>query len=245
MKPTRYHFSVLTSTNEFAKELLKTEQLVVVTADFQTQGRGRKNNVWIGDFGANVYYSFGIRYDKEKSFNEVAYLQALGSLASLNVLKKEAPDIEFCLKYPNDVIAKTTKSENRKISGILVEHQFWGELCKSSVIGIGINVNQTYFDKDLEKIATSLKLLNKNIEVESVIENLTNEIMNLLSESPNLVLSEWKAKLNIIGKVVYLADRNLFLKVKGFDDVGRLVGETIDTNEIIYVSDSESLRYEI
>jgi biotin-(acetyl-CoA carboxylase) ligase len=53
--PIEFHLPRVTSTNDYARELLRTYPYVLVSAQHQTAGRGRKGRAWIGDHGANIY----------------------------------------------------------------------------------------------------------------------------------------------------------------------------------------------
>ena len=70
------------------------------------------------------------------------------------------------IKWPNDILIG-----NKKICGILIENTLAGQHIKSSIIGIGLNVNQIDFDKNLN--ATSLKKeTGNNINTKDVLHNL-------------------------------------------------------------------------
>lgn len=244
MEIVRFHYERITSTNDFAKELLLHHNFVVVTADYQTQGRGRNKNIWEGSFGLNVYFSFGIKYQNLRQVEEVAYLQGLGALATIYSLREIASDISFVLKYPNDVYAKCSDCVFRKISGILVEHQFLGEFCSSSVIGIGINVKQTKFPDDLQNRATSLKLLGKEASPEQVTEILIAQIQKYFQLYPHEIKSLWESELKLAGKKVKVISTNQTFIAEGLDSLGRLVGKT-SKNEVVVVTDGDSVAYEL
>jgi prevent-host-death family protein len=63
----------------------------------------------------------------------------------------------------------------------LVEHSFSGSSCQSSVIGIGVNINQSEFPEELIDIATSIKALGYNFECFKILPNLIDNILNFLS----------------------------------------------------------------
>ncbi|MBC8308598.1 MAG: biotin--[acetyl-CoA-carboxylase] ligase, partial [Pelagibacterales bacterium] len=74
------------------------------------------------------------------------------------------------IKWPNDIL-----SAQKKISGILIENNIKGDEFKNSIIGIGLNVNQTRFMNIAN--ATSIKLItNKEIRIEEVLDKLINNI---------------------------------------------------------------------
>jgi BirA family transcriptional regulator, biotin operon repressor / biotin---[acetyl-CoA-carboxylase] ligase len=127
-------FYQIASTN-----LLLREQSVqrpihahVVFAEYQTEGRGRGNNVWLGAPGAGLYVSIGWHFDSVP-----ASLSAL-SLATGVVLAEALADCGadgVRLKWPNDLV-----HDSAKLGGILIESR--GQLAGAVdvIIGIGINV---------------------------------------------------------------------------------------------------------
>jgi len=138
------------STNSFLKELISNEDVAdytVVVAECQTQGRGQMGTVWDSETGKNLMFSLF----KDLSIHDVDfpfYISMAISLAILKALKSlNIPDLH--IKWPNDIL-----SADKKICGILIENVIKNKL-NSTIIGIGVNVNQTKF-KNLPK-ASSLK----------------------------------------------------------------------------------------
>lgn len=244
-QPKRFHFDILTSTNDYAKVLLEKEDFIVVTANYQTHGRGRNDNVWEGEYGKNLYYSFGIKFNKFFCPEEVFYLQGLGSLAVLDTLKELAPQQHFLLKYPNDVYALSFDGDFRKISGILVEHLFIGELCQSSIVGIGINVKQTNFPVFQQNQAISLAMLRESIEIEDIVDALTDKIIDFLNIDTKKIIKDWQSKLKLIGKRIELLGKTGDFLVRGFDSFGRLLILDNQTLEEFVVDNINLIRYEL
>ncbi|NUY82131.1 biotin--[acetyl-CoA-carboxylase] ligase [Flavobacterium sp. MAH-1] len=130
------------STNDYLKDLSKTQNLsdfTVVTAEIQTSGRGQRGTVWNSEPGKNLTMSVFVRV----SMNDASELFALNALVALSVLEtlnaSKIPGLS--LKWPNDIM-----SGRKKIGGILIENNVKTATEFDSVIGIGLNVNQTAFD---------------------------------------------------------------------------------------------------
>lgn len=245
MEPKRFHFDIVTSTNDYVKELLFEEEFVIVTANYQTQGKGRNNNVWIGDYGKNLYCSFGIRFKNLLPPQNILHFQSLSALAVLKTLQELCLKQRFVLKYPNDIYALDSKGEFRKISGILVEHSFVGELCQSVIIGIGINVWQIEFPNFENNNPTSLALMGEFIEIEHIIQKLTQKVIQYIAEEPKKIISEWQNHLNIIGKKIKILGKDGKFFVDGFDSFGRLIVSNIHTSEVTLIDNGDSIRYEL
>lgn len=240
----QYHFPQIDSTNDFAKELLKTEKEVIVTADFQTKGRGRSSRVWLGDYGNNIYFSYGINHNYIPVLDNIILYQIVGCLAVKSLLVVETKMDIFKLKYPNDVLAIDKTKNFKKISGILAEHSFSGNECTSTIIGIGINVNQkTFMTNELQNNATSLNLLGFDCKIENLIDKLTDQLKYWLNKDSKSIFNVWKEELNIIGKIVKIVGSEDNWQIDSILDDGRLLAINISTKEQKKIDNGDSVRY--
>ncbi|MGZ3864817.1 MAG: biotin--[acetyl-CoA-carboxylase] ligase [Bacteroidia bacterium] len=157
------------STNTHAMDLIRqggVTEGTVVWALYQSSGRGQQGNTWVAEGGKNLTFSLVIHptfLPADKQF----YLSKITSLAVLGMLTEYLPasHYDIQIKWPNDVLV--TK---QKIAGILIESILRGVSVQSSVIGLGLNVNQQSFP-ELKRKATSLQiLLNKEFELKAVLE---------------------------------------------------------------------------
>ncbi|XOB40235.1 MAG: biotin--[acetyl-CoA-carboxylase] ligase [Candidatus Nealsonbacteria bacterium] len=167
MKIKRY--KRVSSTNTLVKKL-KPEPWLVVLAQEQTAGYGRKKNYWFSPKGG-LYFSIIL----PKS--TIDDLQTLTLLAAFVVAKviKERFKMEPFIKLPNDVYLN-----QKKIAGILTETVVGSDV-KFSIMGIGLNTNIDTFPKELENIATSLKIeLGKRIDNEKVLKEIVKYIKKQL-----------------------------------------------------------------
>lgn len=143
--------NVVDSTNNFAANLLKSGEIVhgtVILADEQSAGRGQRGATWQSTGGLNLIFTTFVECDNLTVKNAVALNQWV-ALSLVHLL--ESIGIECKIKWPNDIYVG-----NKKIAGILIENQVLNEAIKSSIIGIGLNVNQQEFG-DLN--ATSIQLI--------------------------------------------------------------------------------------
>ena len=155
------------STNQFLKTLSKEtdlENFTVVYANSQTKGKGQMGATWVSEPGKNLTMSILIKNLLTEN-NQIFDLNVVVACSIFEVLQSlKIPNIS--IKWPNDMMA-----DNKKIGGILIENIIKTEQI-ISIVGIGINVNQTNF-LDLPA-ASSLKCVT-NITFE------INEIMLLIS----------------------------------------------------------------
>ena len=128
------------STNTYAMDLLsKTnppEGTCIIT-DFQTVGRGQIGRTWQSEREKNLLVSY-IFYPKQLIAIDQFYLNMVASLALVGTITKLGIPVK--IKWPNDIYYN-----DYKITGILIQNVLYGSIIKSTVVGIGLNVNQTEF----------------------------------------------------------------------------------------------------
>ncbi len=171
--------NAIPSTNTFLKEQALKKELddfTVIVAQNQEQGRGQMGAVWQSEPGKNLTFSIFKRVEgleATKGFN-LNILVSLGIYRALQTL--QIPDLH--IKWPNDIL-----SGNHKICGILIENILKGKHINGSVIGIGLNVNQTTFT-NLPKVSSLKNLTGKVHDLDEVLVLLLEklkEVFNLCS----------------------------------------------------------------
>lgn len=129
------------STNNYTAIVVKegkAEHGTVILAVEQYAGRGQRNAEWLANAGENLTFSIfwnEVNLSVEKQFCITRFI----SLALLELLRKF--EIDAKIKWPNDIYVG-----DKKIAGVLIENQLQGSNIRSSIIGIGLNVNQNNFD---------------------------------------------------------------------------------------------------
>ncbi len=126
------------STNSYIlKNFSALKMPVCVMASYQTRGRGQGNNNWISEKNRNLLFSLGF----EPAFlrpQESFYISRTASIAIAEFSRSFLPDVT--IKWPNDILCN-----NKKIAGILIENTFFGNTIAKSIVGAGVNLNQTEF----------------------------------------------------------------------------------------------------
>lgn len=138
------------STNNYAAMLISNDNAVhgtVILADEQTAGRGQRGMKWQSESGSNLLMSIILKHDN-LSVDRQFLLTQVASLSVVDLLRKIG--LSAHIKWPNDIYVG-----DRKICGMLIENNLSGAVIRSSIVGIGLNVNQFYFDLTT---ATSIKL---------------------------------------------------------------------------------------
>ncbi len=134
------HLESVDSTNNYAATLIsegKADHGTVIMADDQFAGRGQRGAEWRVKPGQNLTFSL-ILFPDNLSVSEHFVLSQVTALALHDLLRKFG--ISAHVKWPNDIVV-----DERKIAGVLIENQLRGSRISSSIIGVGINVNQTEF----------------------------------------------------------------------------------------------------
>ncbi len=215
------------STNTHASRLLRMKKLpegTVILADNQTNGRGQSGNAWESEPGKNLTFSVVIYptcIEIEKQF----YISMSISNGIIDFLQENK--IPSTIKWPNDICAG-----NSKIAGILIENTLSGNLLQSSVIGVGLNVNQHAFRKELGNVTSMYNLNHRefdlNRSLESILEKLNNWIDKLYGKAYGniknnylnnlMALNEWRTYNDVSGKlegmIVDVADSGLLMVKK-------------------------------
>ncbi len=235
------------STNDLAKTLnrkgLCTNGMVIF-AENQTQGRGQQGTSWIAEPRQNLTFSIVLRLSEFPLANQFLFNKAL-SIHLLGFLRTNFSTYTdvFHIKWPNDVYLN-----GKKIAGMLLENSLSGSRISSSIVGIGLNVNQQTFKFTN---ASSLSLVfNHLIDRYSLLNNL----LEYLDE--NLILnfeSLNAAEIQTIHKVYdaslwglhqqrwYQVAGNLFVGIlKGVDEQGQLI---LETNKGIELFEIKSIQF--
>jgi BirA family biotin operon repressor/biotin-[acetyl-CoA-carboxylase] ligase len=133
MQITHYHFETIDSTNNWAKSnlnLFNKKDLTVITAEYQTEGRGRFNRKWQSPPKENLLITFTL-WLGQFHFN----LPLVLALAATDMLANRGFDVK--IKWPNDLILN-----GKKLSGLLSETTE-EEYGRWYILGMGLNLNMS------------------------------------------------------------------------------------------------------
>lgn len=178
--------SAIESTNAFLKQKAQLGDLndtTVAVTDNQTKGRGQMETKWLSEPHKNLTFSVFKKFNKLQ-INEQPYLNFAVCLAVLDALKElKVPNLS--IKWPNDIMAG-----DQKLCGILIEATFKQKTIKNTILGIGLNVNQTIFPKELPNATSLKKVLNKEFELEVVLKTLLKSLKAYLKFIENHQFNE-------------------------------------------------------
>jgi BirA family biotin operon repressor/biotin-[acetyl-CoA-carboxylase] ligase len=215
------------STNNFAANLLKEQNAVhgqVILAEEQTNGRGQRGASWSSEGGLNLLMSVVLMHDNMAATNHFG-LTIISSLSIIDLLK--AQNINAKIKWPNDIYVG-----DEKICGILIENQIRNGNIQSSVVGIGINVNQTDFQG---LPATSINLQKGNfMAIKDLMFSLCNTLEKKYLQMKNGEIlnlrSEYHDHLYLLNQLSLFEDENATFqgKINGVTEEGLLLVEKMN-----------------
>jgi len=219
---------LIDSTNDECKRISSNKDILVVTADKQTKGKGRKGKKWHSPEG-NISLSIAfadIGFDMPISIaTGILVRDALTEVFNLSSIK---------LKWPNDLVY-----EKKKIGGILVEKEVFADYTKA-IVGIGINLE---LDKK-ESWWGDLKDLNgKNLR-DKIINRILMKFEILLKNGLDDWKSHWHQSCIHNDAIISVARNNETIKGKylGINDAGELLLEKETGNIISFSSGEVSIK---
>lgn len=194
-----------------------------ICADMQTAGRGQGTHHWHSERGANLLVSFyfqpPIAPNRQFFFNQFFALMVHGLVA------RYVDDVK--IKWPNDIYVG-----DKKIAGILIEHNLAGNDIRYTIAGLGLNLNQTLFPEDLPN-PVSLKILTgKDFDRKRCLEEMIavgKPYYELLRKNDFAMLKQLYMKHLYRfqeAREYVIQDEAVVASITGVDDYGRLLLQT-------------------
>ena len=222
------YYSFTDSTNDDAFELISNDEAIngmIIITDYQKKGRGRRNNTWISSPGNNLTFSLIL---KEPDKQRLGLFSILSGIAIVKGIKKFT-NIQCSLKWPNDIMLN-----NKKIGGVLIETKNKDSHIYG-VIGIGININQQELPKELQSIASSLRIENSNpIQREPLLAFILNEFEKLYISDTDKWIATWKECCNHLDKKITFHKNDDLIE-------GHFINIDNNGNAIININSKETL----
>lgn len=228
------------STNSFLKDLAQNSSLedyTIVVTQSQTSGRGQMNQSWHSEPHKNLTFSIFTRF-KNLQIEHQPYLNFAVSLAIFEVLESlSVPNLS--IKWPNDIMSGT-----KKICGILIETTFTKRRIKNTVMGIGLNVNQTLFPETLPNASSLRLILQREFDLDTIMHQLINRIQSKIKdlEQQNFELIYEKYHQNLYAKNVPMAFKNE--KTQLFF-MGMIQGVATNGNLLVQLEDDSVVEFGI
>jgi len=226
------HFDEIDSTNKYlSQQQIKSGEIMLCTADSQTQGGGRRGNKWLSQSKKNIYISMLINL-KVNSQDVIIlnFIVAVVIIKSLENLFFKNNNIK--IKLPNDIYYKT-----KKLAGILIETK---SICKNSldvVIGFGLNCSLSQMqDLQDERAISSLEnIFSQQISKEIIISEI---VKNMILDLHNF--EQRYFDLEVFSKYDYCKDKNISFIFENKKISGRYLG--LSNQLEIKLKQSESIN---
>jgi BirA family transcriptional regulator, biotin operon repressor / biotin---[acetyl-CoA-carboxylase] ligase len=162
-------FDEITSTNDYAKEILsksKPAEGLVIRADSQSDGHGQFGSTWNSNKGENLLLSV-ILYPSFLGLSSHFLLSICVALSVRDTISTLLPIYKVSIKWPNDIYV-----ENKKVAGVLIQNSVIGSQLQSSIIGIGLNINQINFPAGLPNAGSLASITGSLLDIDSIEEVL-------------------------------------------------------------------------
>ena len=227
--------SSMDSTNIYAISQIMEDKAVsgsCYRADFQTHGKGQQGKVWDSNKGENLLCSYVLSLSSLKKAKELAETGTLSNQFGLSVAVSLAVSDFFSalageetkIKWPNDLYWR-----DRKAGGILIENKIRGAEWTWSIMGIGINVNQTQFNTAQGRPVSLKQITGKSFEINKLLHQLSSALTNRVNECLlgqfETMLAEYNERLFMKGQEVKFKSNHIhFLaEVVGVNKEGKLL----------------------
>jgi len=218
---------------------------LVIIAEQQTSGRGRRNRTWLSPKGG-IWLSVVLR--PRISASKMTLLPFAAALAVCDAIKKTT-QLDAKLRWPNDVTIS-----GKKVAGILIDSSMEGERIDYAVIGMGINANfdpsaiSSHLEKSIKVTSLSDELGHKTSILgltKEVLERLEYYYLELKNCFPHTLIDEWKKNSDILHQKVVVIHNNRTIQGIAADvkDDGSLLVRTDDCGNINVVANDIHVRY--
>jgi len=223
------------STNSYAARLTASQEIeegTVIRALEQYEGRGQHEHTWHSEPGMNLTCTICLNPtflppDQQFRLNKAIALGISDFIAgSLGVPIGGNIPFAITIKWPNDIYAG-----NLKIAGILIENKIQGGCFASSLVGIGININQKTFPPEVPNPVSFRIILGTNRDINESLSGLCQSLNMRYVQLKNLEDTTIDQEFNrrLLGfnswRNFQVHDNILEGKVAGVDEFGRLLIE--------------------
>ena len=224
------------STNEFAVDFLKnnnTDEGIIIWGISQTNGKGQKGNRWESEDGQNLTFSI-ILHPKMIEPSMQFLLNKAISLGIIDFLASKIDKSKLKIKWPNDIYF-----DKLKIAGILIENEVLGAELQTSIVGIGLNLNQIKFSANIPN-PTSLRLISgkeqdTRLMLLELLSALESRILKLYNNDIELNNNDYLNNLlyyNIYKKYIW-QNTEITAKIINITEYGQLILKTNDNKTLI------------
>jgi BirA family biotin operon repressor/biotin-[acetyl-CoA-carboxylase] ligase len=242
---TIVRLQVTDSTNNYANKQIWSGEVAggtVFLAYEQSNGRGQAGNFWESEPGKNLTFSIVLYPD----FLELRRQFLLSKVVTLGIYSALNKYVEqLTIKWPNDIY-----SGNKKLGGILIENSIMAGVLKSSVIGIGLNVNQVNFYSSAPNPVSMKILTNQHFDCENLLTEILTGVNNYYEQLQNENFDEIdRAYIKVLYRIneqhTFRSENEEFTgEIIGVNEIGQLlIRKTNGLIEEFHFKEVEFLQY--
>ncbi len=183
-------FDTIDSTNsEALRQFSQCDDFTVFAAKFQTGGRGQKGTKWESAPGENLTFSTILKPKNIKAQDQFIVAQVVTVGIRRYLIER---GVESTIKWPNDIYAA-----DKKICGILIENFVTGDTLSGSIVGIGLNVNQSLFQSDAPNPVSMSTITTLVYDIKNELELLCAGIKELYKSADSATSAPFLKKLEL------------------------------------------------
>ena len=167
------HFPTLPSTNTHAIDLLAKSNPMegtVISTSHQTAGKGQYDRSWESEAGKNITLSI-ILHPTFLAVRQQFMLNKAVALGIFDFLQHYLSASKVSIKWPNDLYVN-----NNKIGGILIQNSLRGTQIKSTIVGIGLNINQVDFHSSIPNPTSFTNITGQSYSLDELYTHLCKTI---------------------------------------------------------------------
>ncbi len=158
------------STNDYMSDEIRRGTIIqegtIIIADKQTKGKGLDANTWESETGKNLTFSVFIKPEFLKAERQFMLNKTI-TLGIYDFVKSVVKNQKVSIKWPNDIYIN-----NGKVAGILINNTISGNQFVYSIVGAGININQTRFASNAPNPVSLRNYLKHNLDLKECLNSL-------------------------------------------------------------------------
>ena len=226
------------STNSYLRAFVdKGEGLIhrtIALAEKQTAGKGMGKNMWHSEAGKNLNLSIYLKPEAlppDKQF----FLNKAMALAVSDFVKASVPNSQIRVKWPNDIYI-----DDKKVAGILISNTIKGNKLEDVIVGIGININQEKFPKEIPNPISLSMFLGTKLELNKCFELLCwfldQRYEEFICGNIQKIAKEYNSQLYRLNEMHRFKKEGAFFmaEIKGVSEFGQLQLKTPDGENLLF-----------
>ena len=232
-------FDSLESTNQYCEllDLATVEEFTVISTREQTAGIGQRGNCWNAEPGKNVTFSLVLKPVFLPMEDQYMLTKAV-SLGIADWLSEILPKGQRVhIKWPNDIYVG-----DKKICGVLISNRVKGSCMAASIVGVGLNVNQTVFPDWVPNPTSVLLVTGREFALEEVLTGVVEAIAKRYGQLQRATTGSWEEMdrdylsylLNLGKECAYLYhDKKIRAVITGVNRFGHLELVTTEGDKLV------------